>query len=252
MSRPKLVVVNSEQAEPPKAVKKVRFEIGRVRMVFYVLGLTAAMCWMFVFGILVGRGVPLVSPGDSSLHGSFLRFLGLEKQADQPAERAAETRGDPKRMLETLNYYEELTQRGVAQPPAQTAAAAAAPHEGADKPKDAKKANGAVTSPQPSDRPAAAEPDKTPKTRQAAPAMPFEQFTLLVASLRDPDNAQRLMDQLRAKGYSPRIEALDLNGGGRWNRVLLGSFQNRDAALKFAADLNRKERMECLVIREGN
>ena len=264
MTRPKLMVVTSEQPEQPKAVKKYRFEVGLLRLVVYVFGLTAAMCWMFVLGVLVGRGVPLVNSDDSSLHAGFLRLMGLDKQAGQPTEHAAETWGDPKRMLETLNYYEELTQKGVAQqapapmvaaaaPPAPVPAAAP-PLEGVvEKPKSAKKPAAATTTlPQPPERPAAPEPDRTLKSRPAGPPAAYELFTLLVASLRDPDNAQRLMSQLRAKGYAPRIEAIDLNGGGRWNRVLLGSFQNRDAALRFATDLNRKEHMECLVIREPN
>jgi hypothetical protein len=239
MTRPKLVVVHPEQPEQPKGVKKYRFELGRTRLVFYVVGLTAAMCWMFVFGVLVGRGVSLVTPGDYSLHAGFLRVLGLDRQADQPAERAADTWGDPRKMLETLNYYEDLTQKGTtAAPPAGTAA------------KDAPQSQAAgeqVVRKLPSP-----EPDKAAKARQAQPPVAVEQFTLLIASLRDPENAQRLMDQLRAKGYSPRLEMLDLNGGGRYNRILLGSFQNRDAALKFAADFNRKEHMEGLVIREPN
>jgi cell division septation protein DedD len=83
------------------------------------------------------------------------------------------------------------------------------------------------------------------------PGIVSEHFTVLVSSLKDADNAQKLVEQLRAKGYSSRIENLNLGGSGRWNRVLIGTFKNREEALRFASEFNRKERMEGLVIRES-
>ncbi|MEN6440491.1 MAG: SPOR domain-containing protein [Syntrophobacter sp.] len=260
MTRPKLVVLHSEpeQSRGQKDVKKYRFELSRRKLVFYALSLATALCWMFILGLLVGRGISLVNSEDISLRAEFMRFLGLGQQTGQPVPKAAETWGDPKKMMESLNYYEDLTGKGT---PAATAPpvagspedpAAADPTTEAVKGHSSKRAHaGSPAQPEP-ERQAPAES----KTTKAAPPPPSigssEQFTLLVASLKDPENAQRLMDQLKAKGYSPRLEALDLNGGGRWNRVLVGSFQTRDTALKFAAEFNKKESMEGLVIREAN
>ena len=68
--------------------------------------------------------------------------------------------------------------------------------------------------------------------------------------MKEPDNAQRLLDQLRGKGYAPRVETVNLGGSGQWNRVLVGYFATREEAMRFAAEFNRKEKMEALVVRE--
>ncbi len=261
MSRPKLFLVNSEQPDtsrPSREGKRYRFDLSRKKFIFCVTSLVVTLCWMFILGILVGRGIALVSSEDFSVRAGFFRFLGLGKEAGQPAPRAAETWGDPKKMLESLNYYEDLTHKSVNSaiaPPLTTTeddssgSSAAPPAAVIPQPEPVKEG--------PPKRQAAQVQPQVPveKTTKAAPppaSVAGEQFTLLVASLKEPENAQRLIDQLALKGYSPRLETLDLHGGGRWSRVLVGSFLSREAALKFAAEFNRKENMEGLVIREAN
>lgn len=259
MNRPKLVVLHPEQVEKSRGGrdgKRYRFELSRKKFLFFASSFVIALCWMFMLGVLVGRGISLVSSEDISIRGQVLRFLGFEKQTGQPVQKAAETWADPRKMLESLNYYEDLTQKsvtaGAPKPAVQESAVPAAGNEPAKEPakENGSKRGGALPQQQP--QLPAPEPEKVAKTGQGTYGFPTEQFTLLVASLKDPENAQRLVEQLKGKGYAPRLEAIDLNGGGRWNRVLVGSFQSREAALKFATDFNRKENMEGLVIRESN
>ncbi|MFZ2448526.1 MAG: SPOR domain-containing protein [Syntrophobacteraceae bacterium] len=265
MTRPKLVVIHPEQPDQSRSSrdgKRYRFELSKKKLVFYISSFAFALCWMFILGVLVGRGIALVGSEDFSARADFMRFLGLGKQAGQPVPKAAETWGDPRKMLESLNYYEDLTQRGVGitvasvpKPVAEDSASAITPPVEPEPVKEtAHKRPPAPVQPQaPPEKAAAPVPERVARSTAAQPAaISGEQFTLLVASLKDPENAQRLIDQLARKGYSPRLEPLDLNGGGRWNRVLVGSFSSREAALKFAAEFNRKEHMEGLVIRESN
>ncbi len=255
MTRPKLVVINSDQSETTRSSregKKYRFELSRKRLVLYVSTVIVAFCWMFILGVLVGRGVALVSSEDFSMKAEVARFLGLGKGAGQPSLKAAETWGDPRKMLESLNYYEDLTQRSGAQITPNQKVAEPSPSPTVTEPVKEAAVGGkrATASSQPaSEMPAPVEPEKA---KNIHPNIPSEQYTLLVASLKDPENAQKLVDQLTSRGYHPRIEALDLNGGGRWNRVLVGTFSSRENAIKFAADFNRKESMEGLVIRDSN
>ena len=116
--------------------------------------------------------------------------------------------------------------------------------------------------------PPAAPPEKVtpaPPAKTTAPAKPpekavekepppagAERYTLLAASLKDQENAKRYVDQLRAKGYPSRLETIEMAGSGRWNRVLVGAFESRDEALRFAAEFNRKEGLQGLVIRDGH
>jgi len=103
----------------------------------------------------------------------------------------------------------------------------------------------AATSRQPAEKPSAPQPDK-PRT----PGPAAEQYTLLVASLRQSE-AQVLIEKLRARGYSPRVESLDL-GTATWTRILLGSFPSREAAILFADDFNSKENLQALVVSSSN
>lgn len=228
--------------------KRYRFELSRLQFSLCCFGLVAALCWMFVFGLLVGRGVPLVDPSDISFNAIFLRFLGLDKSPAKPPPNVAQTWEDQKKMLETLKYYEDLTQRSVSlgtksSPSVPGSASQLTAKGSSENPAEVKQKT-----------PAGVE---TAETSQAQPVPDVtgpetsgEHFTLLISSLRDSENAQRLLDQLKTKGYPVRIESLDLSGA-RWNRVLLGSFQSRADALRFAAEFNRKEKMEGLVIRES-
>jgi cell division septation protein DedD len=72
---------------------------------------------------------------------------------------------------------------------------------------------------------------------------------LLVASLRSHGNAQKLVQQLRAKGYDPQLDTLDKTDGGRWYRVMVGSFTNREDAQRFVAEFNKREKAQAMVIR---
>lgn len=261
-TRPKITARNLEQQEAARGRKQFVFALGARQIVVYSLGIVVAMCWMFIFGILVGRGLPSVSSEDFSLRAEFMRFVGLDREPARPPEKAAETWQPPQKMVESLDYYDALTQRNnSAQANAGTPSPgwAQKPPAGKDAAADAKnkQAKALPTPLSVPEKPGAAEAAK-PAVPQATGDEPVtadgtaEHFTLLVASLKDVDNAQKLVEQLRAKGYQPRLHTLDLNGGGRWNRVLVGSFRNRESALKFAADFNKKERMEGLVIRESN
>ncbi len=243
-----------EQAETAGKPKRYQFEVGRKGLFFYGLCLFMALTWMFVFGILVGRGIPLVSSEEFSLRAHLLRFIGLGPQVAKKAEPEAEEHFDsPRTMLETLDYYLSLTRRQndgppplrtvtnmpvpSAKPPAETAAS---PHTSPS--------SGAT---QPTREPSATTPPHALAATDAGPPEHLaEHFSLLVSSMKEPDNAQRLLDQLRGKGYAPRVETVNLGGSGQWNRVLVGYFASREEAMRFAAEFNRKEKMEALVVRE--
>ncbi len=258
-THPKLTARNLEKREAAKNRKGFTLALSFKQVVLYSTVFIVCLSWMFIFGILVGRGLPLVSSEDVSMRAQLLRFLGLEREAPKPVEKAAETWQSPQKMLESLNYYEELTQKNSPSP-AKNQASAGSPATSSpakDSPLELARKQQSLPVPlSPQERPSATDAEKavtskTPQEGSAAEAA-AEHFTLLVASLKDVENAQRLVDQLRTKGYAPRLQLLDLNGGGHWNRVLVGSFGTRESALKFAAEFNKKERMEALVIRESN
>lgn len=245
----------SEKIDTEKRGRLIHFELSPIRLGLYSCCMVLALCWMFVFGILVGRGIPMVELDSTSLRAQLIRFLGLARQPAPLTENAADT-WDPQIVLKSLDYYENLTQTDFSGGPQAKEQPKAYIAKGKDTDKDAagqkSKAQGQQPVGAPSE-PVSPQAEKTAKNslkEVAPPGKGEEHFTLLVVSLRDAANAQKLVEQLKNKGYSPRLENLDLNTGGRWNRVLIGSFENREDALRFAAEFNRKEHMEGLVIRE--
>ena len=251
MNRPKLVVVSTDPDEQPRSWldgRKYRFDLSKNKVVLFASSFALALCFMFTLGILVGRGVALVGPDDSSIKGHFLRFLGLGKQTGQPSPRAAQTWEDPRKMLESLNYYEDLTHKGGAPlasvPKAIEPAPAASAAESAKEPAQVP-AKHAAASRQPAEKPPVPLPEMPRKA-----GLPAGHYTLLVASLKETD-AQALIEKLRLRGYSPRIETLDL-GAAKWSRIMVGSFASREAALTFADQFNKTENLEALVMSSAN
>lgn len=257
----------SENTDKLNVKKPFRVELSGIQVFFGGLGLVLFLSWMFIFGILVGRGLPIVDSKDFSLKAQFFQFLGLGQEVPAPTEDAAETWENPqkrqeaqKKILESLNYYEELAHTDAPPPPGASSNPHAASSSAAPSPKDkageqnpkSKAKQQAAPAPHTDGTTAPSQknaPQPSSKGQDVSESSP-EHFTLLIASLKDGESARKLVDQLRAKGYNARLEPLDA-GGASWNRVLLGSFPNREGALRFAAEFNRRERLEGLVIREA-
>jgi len=165
---------------------------------------------MFIFGVLVGRGIPLTNPSDTSLKGRFLSFLGLSHNLQKKVHKTDEIWKSIEEIKQSLDYRESLL---------------------GDSKSDASRSKGSVFSNR--------QPNHTPRIA----------YTLMVSSLRNVENAKALVEKLRAKGYSPRLETVQIEGTGVWYRVILGLFNSREEAQAFAARFNRKENMEGLVIK---
>ncbi len=253
MTRPKLVVINTDMDEQPRSWrdgKRYHIDLGIGKLVFYTASFVLTLCFMFALGVLVGRGVSMAGSDEASINGRLLRFLGLGKQAVQPSAGAAQTWEDPMKMLESLSYYEDLTHKGgmpiTAVPkPIEHAPEAPAVEPAKEPVKEPAKHGAAPPVRQQAEKLPAVQPDKSQKAELAG-----GQYTLLVGSLKESD-AQALIDKLKARGYSPRVEALDL-GTVKWDRVLLGSFASRESAIKFADEFNSKENLEALVTSNPN
>ena len=228
--------------------RRYRFEWTTGQLALRVGYGVALLCVMFVFGILAGRGLPPGTGEEATAPSAALQVLGLKP--DQPwSPGAAETWGNREKMLASLEYNDALERKSI-RPALEEAKPAepeppAAPEPAAREPK-AKEAQPpeAAKSGQPPEEPA--KPDA-----EAAPPHPDEYYTIMVASLKNVENARALLARLKKQGYGPRMESVTLDDGGRWYRVLVGSFSNREEAQQFAAEFNAKEKEKSLVLRSG-
>jgi cell division septation protein DedD len=230
-----------------KPSRRYRFDWSLFQLVMFGCGTIVVMVWMFAFGILVGRDLPLADSDDQSLRGRVVRFMGLPQKETKVAPVAVANHEDPNKLLEELDYNKALTQKSEA--------AGVASSSQVEVP-----ANKKVPS-KPSSTEAATQPnqklvpkgersiDKKEDPTPVPSPLGHEAYALLVASLRSQDNAQKLLKQLRAKGYDSRMESLDKPDSGRWYRIVVGSYKSREEAQKFAAEFNKREKSQGMVIR---
>ncbi len=110
------------------------------------------------------------------------------------------------------------------------------------------------------DRSASAQPKQAePKTRQSpakketviatAPSAKVR-FTVQIASYPAKDLAEEETKRMKKRGYAAFITASELPDKGTWYRVRLGSFSNKEAAEKLAAELRTKENLSPFVTTE--
>jgi len=89
-----------------------------------------------------------------------------------------------------------------------------------------------------------------PKPRITPAARPLKAdlpYTVQVASSQSEEKALSLINRLKAKDYPAYIEEVELKGK-KWYRVRVGSFRDRDAALKLVATLKEKENLKDAIV----
>ena len=230
-----------------KASKRYRFEWTLVQLVVFGCGAAVVMAWMFAFGVLVGRDLPLADDADQSLRGQVVRFMGLPLKGAQNLPEPVATVEDPGKLLEELDYHKALTQK-----PETSSEGTPAKGDGAAAKKSGSRPAGGEIASRPNAKPSVQGERPADRKEAAASGVAIggnEPHALLVASLRSHENAQKLVQQLRAKGYDPQLETLEKADSGRWYRVIVGSFTNREDAQRFVAEFNKREKAQAMVIR---
>jgi cell division septation protein DedD len=74
-------------------------------------------------------------------------------------------------------------------------------------------------------------------------------LTLQVASLQDAKTADEMVARLRKEGYSAHRTSVTIPGKGRWYRIQVGRFSDREQAAKTIHALESKGLKPILVSR---
>jgi cell division protein FtsN len=184
--------------------------------------------WMFILGVMVGRGMAPVNLETGKLEKELteLKAQMLQKKQETAASPAAGQIDEKSQ----LGFYEALKNPGKeatfkpakpAKPPA--------PKPAAPAPKPAPKAPvPPVAQPEPvTKRPAA--PKAISKTQaEQVPASGY--FAVQVASVQDLRSADKLVAELHNKGYNAYRVLSEVSGKGTWYRIRVGGFEDRSAA----------------------
>jgi cell division septation protein DedD len=77
-------------------------------------------------------------------------------------------------------------------------------------------------------------------------------YTVQVSAFKYEASAKKLVVKLKKKGYSAYLASTETPSGEAWHRVRIGYFPTREAAQKFAREVEEKEKLSTLVVRRGD
>lgn len=218
--------------------QKYALQITRKGVVVWIGLFFFVMGWMFVLGILVGRGTAPVPLGTHALEKELaaLKEARLQQEQDQ---REGQAKSAENKNAE-LGFYEALKMPPPKTLPARTAPPAVKPPG----PAPAKAPPPVAAAPPAAEsRPAPVPAAKTvqeaaPPSRDAQTAEDRGRFTIQVAAFREAQSAERLVAELRAKGYPAYQIRMTVQDKGEWFRVRVGAFESREESETMLRKLN--------------
>lgn len=210
-----------------------RIAWGRYLLLFFV------SAWMFILGILVGRGTAPVHFDTQALQKELAALRDSMVKKEREAVEQAINGVDEKA---SLDFYEALKKDGPdttvqarQRSVPSTRQSAKPPH----KPRAAlmtKKKSAAV-------KPAAR---AASRKKRPAPAQKGE-LTIQVAALKDAQAAQRIVANLKKDGYPAYLSKRAIAGKGLWFRVRVGRYPDDKQAAADMARLTRDREAPILV-----
>ena len=225
---------SKKKSQPGKAPLK----FTRKELFLWLGVIFLVMVWMFILGVIVGRGISPVSFDVEKLKKDL---VALKEDALKSRKKVNEPEADAKQ----LGFYDILTEKKE-KARLKSLAESRKPSSG-QVAKDDRQASSKLK-----DR------GKTfsPNTVQTKPKLPVIKgqstsgsYTLQVASFRDSQRAERLISILGTKGYRAYQVIAHVNGKGTYHRVRTGHFKDRNTASKMLARL-RRDNFKPIIIAE--
>jgi len=220
--------------------RKYHIEMTSLSLFFWAFGLCFLLAWIFVLGVLVGRGfLPSAVSTISDLKTQIVKLQGLVthgKTSSAGTQKAEDI--DPQ-----LDFYKKLSSKKE--------------EVRKKEPSDEKagQAKGSVPKAKPESPPGVASVD-----RRVEPPLPSQppavgsgapnglQFTVQLAALEDKGKAESMVKALREKGLDGYFYEVKIKGKTRY-RVRSGKFMNREEASEYARKLADQAGMNGFVTR---
>lgn len=214
------------------------------RGMFVWIGLIVFIAgWMFVLGIMVGRGSAPVNLEVGKLEQELAQLKAkMLKREEAKVDAQVGGKGGDK---PELGFYEELKSPSKKKDDAAFKTLPEVPPRVKPAPAPARQATRQKPASRPKPEPApAVKPEPAPKPKPApqpkppaATAAQKGRFTIQVAAVQESKNAEQLVAELRKKGYRAYQIRSEVAGRGVWYRVRVGGFDNRDAANQMLSKL---------------
>jgi cell division septation protein DedD len=236
--------------------KKPFIVLTRRKIAGWFLIIFFLCAWMFILGVLVGRGTAPVKFDIAAIEKKLTDATKTDSTApsEMPAQKDDLTVKDKTK----LDFYEALKENreDVKTPALQTPKAAEDKVEKtvSQKPEPEKTAS-QTTAPEES-KPAAISPEKevkqdkekidaVVKTNTGGPT-----YTIQAASVRDPQDADRWVEKLKKAGYPAYRVMGKIPGKGVWFRIRIGEYRSKSEALGTMNKLKKDGLKPILVLRQ--
>ena len=236
--------------------KKPFLVLSRRAIAGWLVAVFFISAWMFGIGVLVGRGTSPLKFDVSELQKKLqiARNELKNRQRKQVAQKS-----DPAKEKPELEFYESLKKNGddteiPKEPPsliekqseATTAKTSAKPKKESKKrlTKTDKKGTAPAT-PAPKEPAAASKPQ--PAAPESATPPAAKPYTIQVAAFKAPADADKLVAELKQKGFSAYRAIGKVPGKGIWYRVRVGEFDNKAEAGSTIAKLKKAGKMAMIV-----
>ena len=211
-------------------------QITRKRLLIWIGLVIFISLWMFILGILVGRGLAPVSLAE-------LKAKVLKQEQQRLEEQLKGQRGKKPE----LGFYEALKNPGKQETfkPTKPLARVEPRQPPPINRQDAPFATATAPNPTnalPSAPPAQPQPTFKPDTSKG-------KYTIQVASVKEPQSAEKLVADLRGKGYQAYQTRSEVGGGkGVWYRIRVGAYKERPMAEKVLGKL-KGDKYKGLIVR---
>jgi cell division septation protein DedD len=223
-----------------KNTRRFEFKLGRIGLIFFLLGISGLLFGVFLLGVTVGKNI-------DTYPEKIARFLPdkMKTLISLPPDTAAPvlaTQDEVKQ--ETPEPDLNMTFHDLGKRKADTKGMAP---DGMF-PTKAPVGGGTERSPLPSPEPVtpAVQPKPAPPVKEK-PAV-REQFLVQVVSYQDNSKADTLVKQISAMGYPARMEMIELPDKGKWFRVVMGAFYSRPEAQTAVDVVSRKNKgLNCVI-----
>lgn len=239
-----------ENAKNVDGEKKSYLVKTRKKTVGWFIIILVICGWMFVLGVLVGRGTAPVSFDVKKLKKDIIAEVTatIEKEKKEEKAKIDVSMDTPAHSdKQDLGFYEDLKSRKELPEHINI--------------KDVSKQE-TVSLPAPAPAPAPApvkssvkepEPEKKIEEKVIAkePSLPVKAtgsaFTIQVASGRDQKYADKMVGELLKKGYQAYRSSGEIKGKGIWHRVRIGEFGDRAGAEAILKKL-KKDKFDGIIV----
>lgn len=226
----------SRKTSQPKKKGSVKgrlgFELTRKEVVLWLGVAFLVMVWMFTLGVIVGRGL---SPVRFDVEKLTKELTALKEQALRREKQGRDAESSSQKT--PFGFYDALTgkkeEARLRSRAKEQSSRRRAELETSLK-AESKTQRKAFEKPRPS------------SDKEGPAAGPL---TLQVASLKDLAKAEKMVSDLKSKGYSAYQVTTEVPGKGTYHRVRVGHFNDRSAARQAVVEL-RQEKLEPFIIQE--